>query len=165
MLLLACRSYTIRVDYAFSSPNSCRTFWLDSRPSQSTAPSTAYRWAFRSVMSTTIAKQKVSGNVRAVTIRCSEPAPKYKSQTRRITMTAKLSPISFTNLTSVVDGYLSQEASGLFTTLVLAKGGPGFAYTPLYFNYVNPNVFPICTLGFGGCSNFPWNPQAIVFVS
>ncbi len=149
------------MDLAYSSDSKCINFFRTSQPLQSRPPVTAYRWAFRNTMKQAIKAGSVMSRVRGVSIKCNTPAPKYNSDLKRIILTARLSAMTFEDLVTVIAEYRNAESEGTFTDLVLAKGGPDFAFPPIYFNYNNKNRFPICTVGFKGCSPFPWNPTQI----
>lgn len=152
-------SRTIRVDYGFAGGPTCNDFWQASGPKQSQAPSTAYRFAFKTTVELGIESAGVSAKVASISLRCNDPAPQYQSDLRRVIATAKLTPdLNINDLYNVIQGYIFSENAGTFSDTFAAKAGVDSPFTPLYFNYLD-GTYPICTVGLGGCGRYLWNPN------
>lgn len=154
--------YQIQVDYGVENDLSCSDFWAQSKPAQSGVPATAWRSAFKGTFTAALKAQYIHAKVLNISITCEDPAPKYNSNMKRIRMAALFTPMTFRKLanikTGLIVGYFAQEAAGTLTRLYVERAGVCSSWEPSYFDYVNPNKYVLCTLGFDGCSSTPWNP-------
>jgi hypothetical protein len=159
-------TYPLRVDYGVVNEKRCRDFFLESKPRQSKAPVSAYRWAFRKVLSDIIKKENVPTSIKSISVRCNDPPRHIRSGMKRITAIASFKPLPPGEWCYLASYYSLTEEKGNFTAELRAKGGEDFGWDAAYFEYRTIRVGgqlvqfnPICGVGDDACATTPWNPR------